>query len=230
MFMKGPGIKDYLDVISKRKEEACRQGETILEINSKALHAEVSKEFATMPTCCQAMYKRMLKGDEIIERPKGHTGFGSHLTIRYHLEDMENREAFFAPKKRGRPMKSEEEKQRTKRLKQGLSTDDLILLCTAWLQERGWSVISAEGKLYAHKGEDKWIIDIHGMKRGRKQSLPAKMNEIMRQMEEGNVRYSMALNDSVSYRRQWNQIPHVVKERLNVSVLLADKKGNLQEY
>ena len=68
------------------------------------------------------------------------------------------------------------------------------------------------------------------MKRGRKQSLPAKMNDILKQMEDGNTRYSMAMNDSLSYRRQWNQIPHVVKEKLNVSVLLADKKGNVVEY
>lgn len=228
--MKGPGIKDYLEVLMNRKKEALENGEEFLIVNSKELHAEISGNFATMPTCCQAMYKQMLEGDEIVQKPKGETGFGSHLTIRYDLRDMDNRNAYFELKKRGRPMKSEEEKIRAKRLKQGLSSVDLSEICTSWLLERGWDVMPVNGKLVAIKDNEKWVIDIHGMKRGRKQSLPAKMNDILKQMEDGNTRYSMAMNDSLSYRRQWNQIPHVVKEKLNVSVLLADKKGNVVEY
>lgn len=228
--MKGPGIKDYLEVLMDRKNEALANGEEYLEVNSKELHSAISGNFATMPTCCQAMYKQMLDGDEIIQKPKGETGFGSHLTIRYDLRNMDERAAFFETKKRGRPMKSEEEKLRAKRLKQGLSALDLSEICTNWLQERGWDVMPVNGKLVAIKENEKWVIDIHGMKRGRKQSLPAKMNDILKQMEDGNTRYSMAMNDSLSYRRQWNQIPHVVKEKLNVSVILADKKGNVVEY
>ena len=228
--MKGPGIKEYLEVLINRKQKALEQGEEYLLVNSKELHQEISGNFATMPTCCQAMYKLMLIGDEIIQKPKGETGFGSHLTICYDLKNMDSREPFFEAKKRGRPMKSEEEKIRAKRLKQGLSAIDLSEICTNWLLDRGWDVSVINGKLVASKENEKWVIDIHGMKRGRKQSLPAKMNDILKQMEDGNTRYSMAMNDSLSYRRQWNQIPHVVKEKLNVSVLLADKKGNVVEY
>lgn len=228
--MKGPGIKDYLEVLKNRKEEALANGDEFMIVNSKELHAEISGSFATMPTCCQAMYKQMLEGDEIIQKPRGETGYGSHLTIRYDLRNMDNRKSYFEEKKRGRPMKSEEEKIRAKRLKQGLTAIDLTEICTSWLLDRGWDVESENGKLIAVKENEKWVIDIHGMKRGRKQSLPAKMNDILKQMEDGNTRYSMAMNDSLSYRRQWNQIPHVVKEKLNVSVLLADKKGNVVEY
>ena len=59
--MKGPGIKDYLQVIENLKREAIEKGEAYLEINSKELHAHVSPNHATMPTCCQAMYKHMLE-------------------------------------------------------------------------------------------------------------------------------------------------------------------------
>ena len=41
--------------------------------------------------------------------------------------------------------------------------------------------------------------------------------------------YSLAFNDSASYRRQWQEIPQVVKERLHMSVIFADKKGNIVE-
>ena len=42
------------------------------------------------------------------------------------------------------------------------------------------------------------------------------------------VKVAVAL-DSLTYRRQWNEIPTMVKERLNMSVILADKKGNITE-
>ena len=123
--MKGPGIKDYLQVIQDKKAEALKQGQTEMEINSKELHAEVSPNHATMPTCCQAIYKLMLEGDEILQRPKGSTGFGSHLTVRFHLENMENRVQMYPGKKRGRPAKSDEEKLAARRAKMKRNTEDL---------------------------------------------------------------------------------------------------------
>ena len=35
-------------------------------------------------------------------------------------------------------------------------------------------------------------------------------------------------NDSLTYRREWDEIPQAVKERLGLSVILADKQGNLE--
>ena len=53
--------------------------------------------------------------------------------------------------------------------------------------------------------------------------------EIIRQMNDEEAVYSLAFNDSASYRRQWQEIPQVVKERLHMSVIFADKKGNIVE-
>jgi len=51
--MKGPGIKDYLEVIENMKVTAQKEGKAFIEVNSKELHANVSPNHATMPTCCQ---------------------------------------------------------------------------------------------------------------------------------------------------------------------------------
>ena len=48
-------------------------------------------------------------------------------------------------------------------------------------------------------------------------------------MDDEEAVYSLAFNDSASYRRQWQEIPQVVKERLHMSVIFADKKGNIVE-
>lgn len=227
--MKGPGIKDYLRVIEEKKAEALKQGLSSIEINSKELHAEVSPCHATMPTCCQAIYKLMLEGDEILQRPKGSTGFGSHLTVRFQLHDLDTRAQLYPGKKRGRPAKSEEEKLAARKAKMKRNTEDLTNLIKSWLDEHGWTYEENKGFLEATCGDKRWVINVQGIKRGRKQTLPVKMSEVIKHINDVNARYSMAFNDSLTYRRQWNEIPEAVKERLNMSVILADKKGNIIE-
>lgn len=227
--MKGPGIKDYLNVILEMKEKASIEHKNYIEVNSKELHALVSPSHATMPTCCQAIYKLMLTGDEILQRPKGNTGFGSHLTVRFYLQDAVKRERMFPNKKRGRPAKSEEEKLAAKKAKMKRNTEDLRNLIKSWLQEHGWEYIENKDFIEAHTDSKRWMINVQGIKRGRKQTLPVKLSEVIKHIDDINTHYSIAFNDSLSYRRQWNEIPEVVKNSLNMSVILADKKGNIVE-
>lgn len=227
--MKGPGIKEYLKELDTRKKEAHTKGWKYIDINSKQLHADISPEHATMPTCCQAMYKVMLNGDEILEKPKGNTGFGSHLTVRMYVDNLEGRDRMFPDKKRGRPCKSEEEKLVSKRKKRKCNNDDLTLLITGWLKERNIAYTMNKESIEAIVEDGKWIINIQGIKRGRKQTLPVKLSEVLKQMEDEKTRYSIAFNDSIAYRRQWNEIPKNVKDKLNMSIILADRKGNIHE-
>ena len=79
----------------------------------------------------------------------------------------------------------------------------------------------------AYQQQEKWIINVQGIKRGRKQTLPVKISEALKIIEDTTTHYSIAFNDSLSYRRQWSEIPKAVKNSLNMSVILADKKGNI---
>lgn len=227
--MKGPGIKDYLEYIQEMKVTAQNQHQEYLEVTSKNIHEKLSPMHATMPTCCQALYKVMLAGDQIMQRPKGNTGFGSHLSVRFYLHDLDTRERMFPNKKRGRPAKSPEEKLAAKKAKMKRNTEDLSNLIKAWLSEHGWEYIEQKEIIEAHCKNEKWIINVQGIKRGRKQPLPVKLSEVIKQIEDTSTHYSLAFNDSLTYRRQWNEIPNVVKKSLNMSVILADKKGNIIE-
>ena len=53
--MKGPGIKDYLEVIENLKLTAIKEGKTCIEVNSKQLHASVSVSYTHLD-----VYKRQL--------------------------------------------------------------------------------------------------------------------------------------------------------------------------
>lgn len=226
--MKGPGIKDYLKVIEEKKQLIKKNGGTYLDIQSKVLHEEVSNDFATMPTCCQAMYKLLLEGDEIRRLPKGNTGFGSYLCVRYYLDDLD-RNPMYPAKKRGRPAKSEEEKLMNRKIKLKKNTADLSRIVTSWLEENSWEYCEEKDNIIATHEGNKWVINVQGIKRGRKQTLPVRLSEVIKKMNDTNTHYSIAFNDSITYRRQWNEIPNTVKESLNMSVILADKHGNIVE-
>lgn len=225
--MKGPGIKCYLEVIEQMKQGAIEQNQRYLEVNSKELHQMVSPYHATMPTCCQAIYKMLLEGDEILRTPRGTTGYGSYLTVRFDLNDMEHRERMFPDKKRGRPAKSEEEKLATRKARLKRNSDELKQLVKSWLENNGWSHVDCQEYIEAHNAEQRWVINVEGMKRGRKQPLPMKLSEILKYMEDASTRHSLVFNDSLTYRRQWDEIPQAVKESLRLSVILADKQGNI---
>ena len=227
--MKGPGIKDYLNAIKELKNQAVLDNKEYIEITSKILHEEVSPNFATMPTCCQAMYKLLLEGDEIIGKPHGQTGFGSRLVVRFYLNNLSSRNQMFPAKKRGRPSKSADERNLNKLLKTNRNTDDLRNIINLWLNERGWKTQENHNIIDACKEDQHWIINVQGSKRGRKQPLPVKLNSILNEIEDENAIYSIAFNDSTLYRKQWNDIPRVLKTKLNVSVLLANKFGEIQE-
>lgn len=227
--MKGPGIKDYLNALMLKKEMAAAAGLDMVEISSKTLHQEISPHHATMPTCCQAMYKMCLIGDEIVRRPKGMTGYGSHLSIRFYVQDLD-REQMFPNKKRGRPSKTVEEKMAARKAKMKRNSEDLGNLVKEWLDENHYTFEENKNEIIALNNDGTMrIINIQGVRRGRKQTLPNKIGELMTQMKEKEAYYSMAFNDSTLTRRQWNEISPMVKEQLKLSILLADKKGNVVE-
>ena len=225
--MKGPGIKEYLEVLMNRKNKAIEEGEEYLIINSKELHAEISENFATMPTCCQAIYKKLLEGDEILRSPRGATGYGSYLTVRYYLNDIESRSRMFPDKKRGRPSKSEEEKIAARKARLKRNSEELKEIIKGWLEHNGWTHTEYQDYIEARNENQRWVINVEGIKRGRKQPLPLKVGEVLKYIEDVTSLYSIVFNDSSTYRRQWNEIPQAVKERLGLSVIFADKQGNL---
>ena len=125
--------------------------------------------------------------------------------------------------------KSPQEKEAARKARLKHSTQDLCSLIKSWLGEHGWEYEEHKGIIEAHHEGKRWIINVQGIHRGRKQPLPLKLSEIIRQMDDEEAVYSLAFNDSASYRRQWQEIPQVVKERLHMSVIFADKKGNIVE-
>lgn len=141
-------VQDFKDEIIKRKQQGAAQHKAYIDIDVKELNRSVSGESGTLTTGCLAMYGCMLEGDAYLERPKGKTGYGSRLTIRYYLHDLEHRIPCNR-KKRGRPA-GESVKQR--KLHEAL---------TNWLLEQDMTYERTRtGYRGIHEGHAAVLVDI----------------------------------------------------------------------
>jgi len=230
IFMKGPGIKEYLAKIDHCKLDGVSKEFEYIEITSKDLHSIISTQHNTMATCCQAMYKRLLKGDQILQLPKGKTGFGARLTIRYYLHELDNRELMIERKQRGRPKKYDDDSERPNS-NINWKTEKLMEILSEWVQKQGCNIQQQEEDIICAIKEDgtKWILRVHGIRRGRKSTLVHKINHLFGELEEDNACYSLVVNDDGSHRKQWEEIPMKIKEKLNLSIIVAGRNGTMEE-
>ena len=107
------------------------------------------------------------------------------------------------------------------------NSEELKEIIKGWLEHNGWTHTEYQDYIEARNENQRWVINVEGIKRGRKQPLPLKVGEVLKYIEDVTSLYSIVFNDSSTYRRQWNEIPQAVKERLGLSVIFADKQGNL---
>jgi hypothetical protein len=85
-YSEGGGVKirtaDICDYISQRKEEARQQGAHYIDLVSGDIHNHLSLN-SRMPMVCNAMYKMMRTGDEVLRTTP--SGQSSTIEIRYYL-------------------------------------------------------------------------------------------------------------------------------------------------
>ncbi|MEG1066787.1 MAG: AT hook domain-containing protein, partial [Erysipelotrichaceae bacterium] len=97
--------------------------------------------------------------------------------VRYYLDDLD-RNPMYPAKKRGRPAKSEEEKLMNRKIKLKKNTADLSRIVTSWLEENSWEYCEEKDNIIATHEGNKWVINVQGIKRGRKQTLPVRLSEV----------------------------------------------------
>ncbi len=107
----------------------------------------------------------------------------------------------------------------------------------SWLQEDGWTTAIAWGKargvdIEATKESARWLIEVKGC--GSRQPMRVNyfigvLGEMLQRMSDNDARYSIALPDMMQYRRLWQRLPDLAKERTSITVLFVDAGGNVRE-
>ena len=116
-----------------------------------------------------------------------------------------------------------------------LHEEDIKHVLANYLVSNGWDIKVAWGHqqgidIDAERGNERWVIEVKGPG-----SRPAMRNnyfvsilgEILQRMDDDQAKYSIALPDMLKYRRLWNELPQLAKERTTIDLILVDENGNI---
>lgn len=124
----------------------------------------------------------------------------------------------------------------SKTTKQIHDEEDWVKLAVEdWLRLNGWSVDVAWGRsrgidILARNEGARWIIEC----KGSGSSPPMYNNyflgalgELLQRMESDDASYALAFTDVPKFRRLWNELPKLPKERLRLSALFVSRDGQV---
>jgi hypothetical protein len=117
-----------------------------------------------------------------------------------------------------------------------LAEDELKRALKAWLEADGWSAeVAWRGAhgvdIAARRGKELWLIEVKG--RGSRPEMRvnyfvAILGETLQRMSEPHAKYSIALPDLPQYRRLWDRLPQLAKDRTTISMLFVSEAHQAQ--
>ena len=118
-----------------------------------------------------------------------------------------------------------------------LSEDELKEFIKTHLENNGWTVNIAWGKKHgididAYREKQRWIIEVKGC--GSRSAMRVNyfisvLGELLQRMDDKNAKYSIAFPDMKQFRKLWNKLHSLAKEKTNISCLFVDQQGNVME-
>ena len=118
-----------------------------------------------------------------------------------------------------------------------LSEDDVKRKLQAWLEGAGWKVSVAWGRghgvdIDALQADHRWVIEA----KGRGSLDPMRVNyflgvlgELLQRMNDPAAQYSIALPDLPQFRRLWDRLPELAKQRTGISAIFVNDSGGVEE-
>ena len=118
-----------------------------------------------------------------------------------------------------------------------MSEDEVKRALEAWLTADGWQVTVRFGHdrgidVDARRDKSRWIIEAKGAGKYdpmRVNYFLGALGELLRRMDDPDARYSIALPDLAQYRRLWDRLPGLAKQRMRLSALFVDRAGQVEE-
>ena len=116
-----------------------------------------------------------------------------------------------------------------------LSEDVVKKYLENWLIHNGWKVQVAWGHsqgidICAIQDSKRWVIEV----KGEGSRPPMRVNyflsilgETLQRMNDPGSDYSIALPDLHQYRKLWERLPTLAKQRTGISILFIDHHGNI---
>ena len=120
-----------------------------------------------------------------------------------------------------------------KLINDNLSEDDVKRSLEKWLIGEGWQVQVAWGHnpgidIVACQGTKRWVIEAKGngsLNAMRVNYFLGVIGETLQRMDDPDASYSIAFPDIQQFRRLWERLPALAKNRTGISALFVDKNG-----
>ncbi len=118
-----------------------------------------------------------------------------------------------------------------------VSEDDVKKHIAIWLEESGWKVKVAWGKvrgidIEATRGQKRWVIEAKGqgsLQPMRVNYFIAMLGETLQRMSDPLAKYSIAMPDIPQFRGLWERLPSLAKERTQITAIFVTASGQVFE-
>ena len=135
----------------------------------------------------------------------------------------------------GIPVNAHREVPKNKPVNDDLSEDDVKRFLEKWLVGEGWQVQVAWGytpgvDIDARQGTRRWVIEVKGcgsLSAMRVNYFLGVLGETLQRMDDPEASYSIAFPDIQQFRRLWERLPALAKNRAGISALFVDKNGSV---
>lgn len=117
-----------------------------------------------------------------------------------------------------------------------LSEDEVKQKLANWFESNGWDVEVAWGKvrgidIQARRAEERWIIEVKGC--GSRDAMRvnyflAVLGETLQRMDDPTAQYFIAFPDLPQFRRLWDRLPTLAKDRTKIGALFVDRTGAVE--
>ena len=118
-----------------------------------------------------------------------------------------------------------------------LSEDRLKHHLRAWFRSNGWEAEIAWGHergidIKAVREKETWVVEVKGI--GSRPEMRVNyfigiLGETLQRMNDPASKYSIALPDVQQFRRLWDRLPLLAKQRTKITALFVDADGQVVE-
>ncbi len=118
-----------------------------------------------------------------------------------------------------------------------LSEDRIKHHLRAWFRSNGWNVEIAWGRqrgidIIASREGNRWVVEVKGI--GSRPEMRVNyfigiLGETLQRMDDPTAKYSISLPDVQQFRRLWDRLPRLAKQRTQITALFVNANGQVTE-
>lgn len=116
-----------------------------------------------------------------------------------------------------------------------LSRDKIKQILRNYLYSEGWSTeivrrITKEIDIVANRDDMQWVIAVRGEEsHDFVDTFDSILGSAVHIMEDPHKKYSVALPDTMAFRRLWERLPVLAKTRTSITALFVGEDGKVTE-